>query len=391
VVDATTARGTNSTDLPAAIAAAAPGDVLVVKPGNYSGFTLSKGLTIVGESGVNVTPAVTIANVAAGEVAVLSRIALRRANVFDCVGAVVIDQSTFLSSVPPSAFYAPAMVQVRTSADVRFQRCEIRGTRGITNGGLQSGGGVALAAVASRVELTGCQVFGGDGSTLPDCSGATPGWGATAVYCSQSSRVHIALSSVTGGNGGTPAAGCPTPAGNGGHGITMIEDSTVIVAGLPAIAVAGGQGGSPEGNGRGCYIASGTLRYSGATIDSILDNGNTVLHAEPDDPTLELIGDPAPGATLTFRLHGVAGDQARLQEGHQPLVIDDGLAPIEKLNERLRPYPLGVIPPSGQVDYATTLTNGAPAGRLRVMQGLELDPTFTLLGRTNSVVTVVRD
>jgi hypothetical protein len=391
VVNATNAPGTDFTDLPPAIAAAVDGDVLIVKPGNYSGFTLTKALTIVGTAGVNVSPAVTISSVPAGKGAVLSRLALRQVSVTNCSAPVVFDQSTFLSTVSATSFYTPSMVNVASSLDVRFQRCNLRGTNGINNGGLQMAGGIALSVNASRVELAGCDLVGGSGGYLTNCLATAAGAGASALSCSQSSRVHVALTSVSGGWGGIASASCQPWDGAGGNGITIQSSSTVIVAGVPSNNITAGYGGPTGFDGRGCLVSSGTLRYSGATIDSIASGAGIVVHAFPDDPTLELIGDPGPGTALTFRLHGVAGHQARLQEGHQPLVINDGLAVIEKLTDRMRPYPLGTIPASGHVDYTTTLTIHAPAGRLRVMQGLELDPTFALLGRTNSVVTVVRD
>ena len=58
VVDANQGPGTQFTDIPPAIAAAAPGDVIVVRAGSYTGFTVNKPLSIVASSlgVVSITP-----------------------------------------------------------------------------------------------------------------------------------------------------------------------------------------------------------------------------------------------------------------------------------------------------------------------------------------------
>lgn len=47
IVDAQNGAGTDFPDMPAAIAAAAPGDLVLARPGTYSGFTTNKGLRVV--------------------------------------------------------------------------------------------------------------------------------------------------------------------------------------------------------------------------------------------------------------------------------------------------------------------------------------------------------
>lgn len=54
IVDAANGAGTDFTDLPAAEAAAVPGDTLLVRSGTYSPFTTSKGLTVIGVRGQTV-------------------------------------------------------------------------------------------------------------------------------------------------------------------------------------------------------------------------------------------------------------------------------------------------------------------------------------------------
>ncbi len=71
IVDASGGAGAQFTALPPAIAAAAPGDTLLVRAGSYTPFIVSKGIRIVGEPGVVVVPtavsSVAIVGVPAGE------------------------------------------------------------------------------------------------------------------------------------------------------------------------------------------------------------------------------------------------------------------------------------------------------------------------------------
>src|SRR5688572_33112181 len=66
IVDDNSGPGVDFTTISAAITAAQPGDLILVLDGSYSGFTLSKGLTVKGSGVVTVQGSVEIANVPAG-------------------------------------------------------------------------------------------------------------------------------------------------------------------------------------------------------------------------------------------------------------------------------------------------------------------------------------
>src|SRR5262245_57101965 len=61
VVDVHGGPGVDFTDLPAAVAAAQPGDVLRVMPGSYSPFTSAEGITILGYGGPTVNGELAVA------------------------------------------------------------------------------------------------------------------------------------------------------------------------------------------------------------------------------------------------------------------------------------------------------------------------------------------
>jgi len=69
--------GGQFTDIPPAIAAAQPGDVLLVMQGVYSGFTLDKGLAIIGYGTVTIAGDATVAGVQAGQTAALVALEIR--------------------------------------------------------------------------------------------------------------------------------------------------------------------------------------------------------------------------------------------------------------------------------------------------------------------------
>ncbi|HLU38404.1 MAG TPA: hypothetical protein VK081_03410, partial [Planctomycetota bacterium] len=56
VVDVNNGPGTDFFDIPPAVAAAAPGDLIVVRAGQYNGFSTNKGLRMVGEGAVLLAP-----------------------------------------------------------------------------------------------------------------------------------------------------------------------------------------------------------------------------------------------------------------------------------------------------------------------------------------------
>jgi hypothetical protein len=81
VVDDNGGPGVDFTTISAAVAAAQPGDLILVLDGTYSGFTLTKGLTVMGSGVVTVQGAIEIANVPAGiRAQVLVRSSARRSS-----------------------------------------------------------------------------------------------------------------------------------------------------------------------------------------------------------------------------------------------------------------------------------------------------------------------
>ena len=392
VVDEAGGPGSQFTDLPPAVAAASPGDVIKVRAGAYTAFTLSKNVTIVGEWGVVVDPGIVVTGIPPGDEAVLAYLDCGTLQVTNCSATVVFDHCTFTGFVPPSTSGNP-LILVDHCADVRFHRVLAQ-----PNEASSGRGALGLRAINARVELASCTIYGGKGADWGVVSAKAGGIG---VDCGSGSRVHLALSEVFGGQGGHGYYFALQNGGSGGDGIEVAPGAVAILAGVAANDIKGGPSNGPY-TSQGPFplpgyavdvLSGGTLRYSGVTIPAGtygIRSFGTVVHATPDDPTVEVAGSTYNGDTLTFTVHGSPGNIGRLQQGNQALVSDDGQAVIEKLCNRIRQHPLGVLPASGAAQFTYVVPTTWPVGFTRFFQGYQYAaPLQNLIDRANSVAVVV--
>lgn len=397
VVDDSGGPGVHFTSISAAVAASVNGDILLVRPGAYSAFTLDKALTIVADDGVSVGTGSQITGVSTLPGVRLSGLDFADLRITLCTAPVLCDRTDVLGAL--SATSANSVLTIQSSADVRFHRSTVEG-RNSTSEGIA--GRHAASVVTSRVEFSSSTIAGGNGKDADqDTDGSDGGDG---LYCGGGSRVHLARSDVSGGAGGDACSAlCSGTDGDGGNAVVVEAGANAIIAGSSNQEILGGAAGGISSNGFfgwGVLVwGGGTLRYSGVTIQSgdpweapiNAVAGSSVTQASPPDPTLELTGIPTPGAPMTARLYATPGYFGRMQQGNQALVVDDGLATIEKLNNRIRLHPLGQVPSNGTIVYPLSVPSPWQPGTFRVFQGLEIDaPTNMLVGRTNSVLVVVR-
>lgn len=377
IVDDNGGVGVNFTDLPPAIAAAQPGDVLLVRAGTYSGFACTKPLRILGEPGVLCTGISTWSGTTAGSVSVLTDFVFATTGlltVTNCQGAVLVQRFQ-------------GALTVDGSADVRV---------------LDATPHYTLAATGSRLELarSSCTGYSAGPSVQP-----SDGYPGLSV---QSGFAHVVLSNLRGGDGGDliydPTSAYPP--GTGGPGLQILDHATVLLAGTASNSVRGGDSGEdPQllfcgngGNGVEVYPFVSNLWHSGVTIAGgqalgvPCSNGTPIVGPNvavaPEDPSLEVLGATTPGATITFRVRGPAGSNATIRLGRTPILAPDGLAQIEQLTQKLRVLNVGVIPASGQADLNFTVPMVQP-GFLFVAQA-ELTLPDTTLRRSNSTPIVVR-
>jgi hypothetical protein len=388
--------GIDFTTIDAAVAAAQPGDRIVVHGGTYGAFTLSKGVSVLALGQPRLTGSIAIQALPAGQTAILAgfRIELpyyaSPLRIANCTGTVIVDACTLRGTGDSNT-----LAQVASSIDVRFHRTRILPNASSSYSSARTG----LSVSGSRVELSSCEVAGSDGGGMP-----SPRRGGVALDCMSGSRVHVARTTVRGGKGGDGNHTWTVNGASGGDAIRARSGSFVIVAGDSTNVIRGGAPGEPDeysgpavNPGFGASgDASSTLRHSGVPI--VLPNNaagiswfGAVFTPPTPDPTLELLGAPTAGASLLLAFHGQHGQNARLQQGNAPLLVDDGLSVIEKLNNRIRLHSLGPITPTGEASYSATVASTSPLGWTRLFQGLQIDPfTGSLDERTNSISVIVR-
>lgn len=396
VVDDNPGAGVDFTSISVAIAAVAPGDVLLVRAGSYGSFTIDKELTILGASGVSIAAGARILNVAAPDGVRLAELQFTTLEISGCSGPVLCDQVNVIATGLSGASYEPAL-KVSASSDVRFQRSSIRGRSGTSSG---DPGRLGAFVDGSRIEFGGCTLRGGSGANFGSDTDGGPG--AIALWCRNGARAHLANTRAFGGNGGD-ACGvfCSGQDGDGGDAVRVEGASTLVISGAPSIELRGGTAGDTWGNasdGWGVYARDSNVRWSGVTIErgdgsspGLFAWSSTVFTPALPDPTLELIGTPNVGQSVQIALSGVPGQNARLQQGNETRLIVDGLSEIERLNNRIRLHPLGAINAAGEASMTATVASSMAPGWTRIFQGLQLDPlTGGLDERTNSVFVIVR-
>jgi hypothetical protein len=263
---------------------------------------------------------------------------------------------------------------------------------------------------ASRLELVSSDLIG---SLVPACVASPPyPVGGSGMTLTGASRVQIALSHVMGGAG----AGCADfmlHGGNGGAGIGIHGASTLIITGGGATTIAGGgSGGDAQQNdcindgdpGVAIHNAGGLASYSAAVIACLYgwsgmhcipyqDCTNNVIGpltlVTPDDPTLDVSGNPAAGQTVQFTLRAPPGSSAILYFGRTAIVVPTPNVVIEQLTPKSRIIDLGVVPASGIVAQSWPIASVLPPGTMLIAQAeITINPSD--VRRTNSVPVILR-
>jgi hypothetical protein len=377
--------GGQFTDIPPAIAASQPGDVLLVQSGAYSAFTLNKGLVIIGYGNPAITGTATISGVPAEQTAALLKCFPTQLSIANCVGAVIVQDLE-----PPG--HPLGHIAVQNSRDVRFRKLNAAMP---VNSTLN-----ACDVSTSRVEIVGGSLTGAPAFACTSGNGTNGGYFL-------SSRVQFALANATGGDGGV----CPFPAlgGNGGSGIVMQGSTALILTGGGVSVLWGGDEGGDSSyqdcsaNGHpGSPVLSygGTLWWSGAQfycydwyyghlcldLGCNPDPGGTQV--TPDDPTLEMSGNPIAQQTVQFSLRAPPGSTAILYFGRTAIVVPTPNVLIEQLTPMAHVIDLGAVPASGIVTQNWPIAAGLPPGTMFIAQA-EITVGPGDVRHTNSVPVIL--
>jgi hypothetical protein len=243
VVDAANGPGTNFLDLPAAIAAAADGDTILVRAGSYTGFLIQnkaltirgagRGTTFVGDaagaqpSHVDATPA--------GLEVVLSGLTLRGPS-----GGLVVQGNAHVvllecavEGVTSSARIGSDGLHLADSAQVFAVGCAFAGGDAAPSASpfdSPKGGNGVFAEQSSRFVADRCSLHGGDSLLSPTALSSVGGAGLYAF----GARVRLDRCQSTGGDGTS----------SGGNGVLCLADAYVRVCGDAQTVVVAGLNGS---------------------------------------------------------------------------------------------------------------------------------------------------
>lgn len=377
-VDQSQGPGFDFGNIPAAVAAAADGDVLVVRDGTYSNLLINgKSLTVVGEGpGVPHIQGASIRNLGPGQRALLVGLKLTSAEesalqIKNNTGGVIVEDCVVIGASGSHAPLLPvdghAGAQIVNSTEVTFSGCTLTGGSGTdysTVSIITIGSGAAGCEVTgpAQVALFGCTVTGGSGGNSEFDEPEWGGFGAPAISCNSTelSVIGCSLQGGDGGNGGYDDGGtwggstCG-PGGDGGDGIYALPFGPTPMSPLRGSdnSYAPGQ---PGFGGFGCSNGTAGIdldTYQGQLIDLGVSFVDLTLNSPlPETDSIILSTIAPPGTALYLGLSSTPGF-GFISAFHGVSVVD--LATVQIL-------PLGVVDTSGQLTATFAGPFGVPPG-----------------------------
>ena len=298
----------NYTSIQPAIDMSAPGDVILVRAGQYEGFVLDmRSLSIVADVGavVKVNGTVTVNNTVAADHILLAG--------FDIEGTMVYPVSR------------PGIEIIDNAGHVRIQDCNVKGGPGHPDG-LKGGDGGEAALIANnpRVAFSGCSLTGGEGYgiALFLIYGGNGGHGVVE----QGSAVALYDCVVRGGAGGDADYAYPNyEAGDGGDACQVLDFGILASNCQFDGGWGGGQAQVPGNGGDGLVVLAAQAQLVGSILTGGMGGysywGTMGIPGQPQSgagtfnfhpgsartlSTAELV---AEGAAIDFDLSGDPGDR----------------------------------------------------------------------------------
>jgi hypothetical protein len=290
-----------------AIARVGAGDVLLVEPGQYARFDLSKRLTILGRAG-GPRPHVNGISAIAASSFTLAGLDLDGLRVQESSGRARIDDCRIGTVVDVKQQYA---LVLDGCSNVVVSRSQVVGSHNFSQ---QSPGfgGVAMYIRTCNAMLVDCKITGAKGFDGPLYS--VGGSGGTGLIVADSSRTTIVGSKIVGGYEGWGNNGLSTFCFDGPSGTGLqVVGSLAVVRGSPTHPDAIDAGGvdpiCTATKGPSLHITEGTVIVSGVYFDhdNVLLNGGTLVEPAVAEPFILIDGTDAPGGHRRVRLYGPAG------------------------------------------------------------------------------------
>lgn len=357
VVDPAGAPGTFATPQ-AAVNAATPGSVILVRPGSYAGDVHVNvlGVALVGEGTAIVRGHVKVSGLPADQDLLIS--------------GLTLEPPAFGG---PAAVYEGALDVRGCLGHVRVQDCVLRGAVGeghdpLANPGgtlySRTGGPGAYVVGSADVAFVECQLLGGEGEIGVVNPSGLGGAGALASDVRHLTLARCVLRGGTGGRGDDP--------GHGGAGASIVGATTANVA---YSALLGGDAGcwaqfmvSPGwtvNGGAGLLRGAGTMTWD---FDGVYAGGGAATGGCAT-PAGGSPGLPVAGAGASVPLSGFPNTL------HAPAVVREG-----------QPWSVEIVGPAGERAELRHATATAFAFRPALEQPRLLQPpTFTLIGAAQTI------
>jgi hypothetical protein len=358
IVDDDGGPGVDFLDIPDAVAAASPGDLILVRDGIYSGFDLTKELQILADTGHHpeVAGDSRIADLLTGQSAVISGLRLRLLDIRHSRGNILVDDCMIANPTNTGNLL------ITTCDMVTVSRCHIQDIH------LASSECAAIIKDA-QVILSECTLIGGDGSDNWDADAEDGASGLTSTE----STLYIQSSSIRGGDGGNNW-GLWGNGGNGGRGI-FVQSCTLHLFGTEDHVIQGGEGGDSEagipGTDAPAVEASySNVLYSGVSLVTGVHypaiyyyNQSVVTEMVPPVPVITVKDNSQLNGSIDIKVHGDPGSAFSLF-----FAFDNAVNPVGNLITHLQLDPgaffyllSGVIPPGNPAEYTISLPSGGPA------------------------------
>jgi hypothetical protein len=376
VVDDTPGVGVDFASIQTAVDAAADGDVLLVRAGTYSAFTIfAKSLVVSAElaAQVKVQGGIGVRGLLPTQSVVLRGLDVvnpheEGATLKNDAGPVWIEDCTLVGGVgdnsldglfagEPLHSFPAALVE--GCDEVVFARCELRGGHGLTLWDEEyqydaGDDGHGLSLDGGRVSLFACQLVGGEGGDVQDTTTDTGGLGGDAARVASGS-LFASGAHFAGGDGGwgdSDLWGC----GGGGSGGDGVQLSF---------------GGSPELRHQDCSFDPGTGGIGGPGCSAGPDGldvrvvAGTAVALSGAARGLSVSSPHREGESATFAFEGVAGDAVvaavSAAQGHLPL---DAFAGTLVLDPAFLVYPMGTVPAGGVLSVPVAIPGAADPATL---------------------------
>lgn len=368
VVDAAAGAGADFVEISDAVAAAADGDVILIRTGEYGPVAIDgKALVLSADEAADVSIAgiVHVTNLSAGQSVTVSGVAAQACcsqesptfSVRDCAGSVLVQDSSLKAFLSEPLSVGDA-AEVLNSASVTFVRTEMDADVGELSVFAPQARG--LYVEASNVGLFECSLLGVEGLAGDSINGDPGAKGGAGLAVVGPGRVTASGSTISGGAGGF--GGMPQPfgpnctdGGDGGPGVQLLalaptffdQDSNLV----------GGPGGAADPSCQAGATGPSTVVKSGSIVP--------VLSAARG---IETTSPVRAGEQLTSTYTGLEGDAVfsfwALAQGPTPHPLLAGLPILPSLPPLSLDFK-GSAPAGGVLQASgTVLGLGLPAATI---------------------------